>query len=81
MTRPTDALKETRSYVVQRDPNTKAYFVKASHWQPGYTPAYCETKLEALDYMIEEAEKTMLEAQAVVIELHDLRATIAAGVG
>ena len=68
---------KTRSYVVFND-HTKGLHVKESHWQPGYTPAHCSTPIEAVDYAIQDAEQKMTEAQAKVVELHDLRATMVA---
>ncbi len=74
--RPSDQLKESRSYVVFSDAN--GLRVKGSHWQAGYTPAHRPTPIEALDFAIADAEQKMTEAQAKVVELHDLRATLMA---
>lgn len=73
--RASDQLKAVRSYVVENH-RTKGLHVAESHWAVGYTPAHKATPLEALDYAIEEAEQKMMEAQARVVELHDLRATM-----
>ena len=67
----------TNSYTVFND-QSKGLHVKESHWQPGYTKAHCSTPIEAVDYAIEQAEQKMTEAQAKVVELHDLRATLVA---
>ena len=42
--------KEIRSYTVFRDSTRDKLTIKGSHWQPGYTPAYCATPLEAIEY-------------------------------
>lgn len=74
VTRPSDAIKETRSYVVS-DSRDKGLAVVGSHWVPGYSAAHKSTPIEAIDHAIEEAEQKMTEATARVVELHDLRAT------
>lgn len=74
--RASDAIKETRSYVVFNT-HQLGLHVKESHWQPGYTPGYCATPLEAVDYAIEQAEEKMTAAQARVAELYDMRVTLA----
>lgn len=76
--RASDAIKETRSYVVFNT-HQLGLHVKESHWQPGYTPGYCATPLEAVEYAIEQAEQKMTEAQSKVAELYDMRATLIAG--
>lgn len=75
--RASDALKAKRSFVVFNTPE-KGLHVKESHWAVGYTPAYCSTPIEAVDFAIEQAEIKMTEAQAKVVELHDLKATLVA---
>lgn len=77
MSRASDQIKETRSYVISED-RAAGLKVKGSHWAVGYTPGHKATPLEALDYAIEDAEQKMTEAQAKVVELHDLRATMVA---
>lgn len=77
MSRASDQIKETRSYVISED-RAAGLKVKGSHWAVGYTPGHKATPLEALDYAIEDAEQKMTEAQARVVELHDLRATMVA---
>lgn len=76
--RASDAIKAARSYVVTQT-FKKGLFVMESHWAPGYTPAHCSTPIEAIDFAIREAEEKMTAAQAKVVELHDLRATMMAG--
>lgn len=75
--RASDAIKETRSYVVF-DTHHKGLHVKGSHWGVGYTPAHKATPIEAVNYAIERAEEEMTKAQAKVAELYDLRATLIA---
>lgn len=75
MTRPSDTIKEPRSYAVYRDP-VRGIIVKGSHWAPGYTPQYCETPEEAIDRAIAKAEEAMNLAQAHVVELYDYKATM-----
>lgn len=74
MSRPSDAIKEVRSYVVSND-RTKGLTVVGSHWVPGYSAAHKSTPIEAIDHAIESAEQKMTEATSLVVELHDLRAT------
>lgn len=69
--RAADQIKEHRSYVVHS--SADGVEVKGSHWAVGYTPGYCATELEAIDFAIHQAEEEMLKAQAKVIELNDLR--------
>lgn len=72
--RASDAIKGGRSFVVFNTPD-KGLHIKESHWKVGYTPAYCSTPVEAIDFAIEQAEQKMTEAQSKVAELWDLRAT------
>lgn len=76
--RASDAVKEVRSYVVHNT-HRLGLHVKESHWQPGYTPGYRATPLEAVEFAIQEAEQKMTEAQSKVAELYDMRATLLAG--
>ena len=76
--RPSDQIKEIRSYTVHFKAGL-GWFIKSSHWQPGYSPAHKATEAEALDYAVEAAEHEMIEAQAKVVALHTLRAEIMAG--
>ena len=63
---------EVRSYIVFRD-RDKGLEVKPSHCQMGYTPAYQPTPLTAVEFAIKEAEAKMAEAQALVVELYNLK--------
>lgn len=77
--RPSDQIKATRSYVLHREQNGELK-IKPSHWAPGYTPGHQPTPDEAIDFAIEQAELEMNQAQAKVVELHDLKASLLAGV-
>lgn len=72
--RASDAIKEHRSYVVQRK-NGQLY-VKGSHWQPGYSAGHCATPREAVEQALADAEKDMAKIQARVVELHALAAIV-----
>lgn len=73
--RASDQIKAVRSFVV-KESHAKGLHVEESHWVPGYSEGHKETPLEAIDFAIEKAEEEMTAAQAKVVELHDLRATM-----
>lgn len=58
MSRPSDAIKQHNSFVVQSKAGGDL-FVKPSHFAVGYTPAYCETELEAIQYALKKRESEM----------------------
>lgn len=71
--RPADQIKETRSYIVIRT-KIDTFEIEGSHWAPGYTPAHCATKEEAMDYAIKQKEEEALKLNADLTELYDLKA-------
>jgi len=46
MTRPSDQIKDVRSYTIQWKGNKPV--IKPSHWAPGYTDGHTETEAEAI---------------------------------
>lgn len=56
MTRPTDAHKELKSFIVHQN-SDGTFFVKESHFQPGYTPAHCDTEDKAILYQVQNRMK------------------------
>lgn len=53
MTRPSDAIKQHASFVVHEKAG-EGLFVKSSHFEVGYTPAYCATVEEAIDFAMQK---------------------------
>lgn len=73
--RASDQIRAVRSYIVFREKNGEL-IVKGSHWAPGYTPAHCETKEEALDYKITQLQRKKDQVSAEIAELYDYKATM-----
>lgn len=67
MTRPTDAHKEYKSWVVESK-NNKLVIVQ-SHWAPGYTDAHKATPEEAAEYAINNLQKSITELAGMLQQL------------
>lgn len=73
MTRPSDELKQRRSYTIFFNSGSDQPTVKASHFVPGYTSLHKETPEEAVlaFWAVLEAELEGLKRKlALVKELH-----------
>jgi hypothetical protein len=64
MSRPSDQIKNVRSYVVHED-SVRGIHIKASHWEVGYTKAHQPTPEAAVEFQIAN--------QAVVIKAAEIR--------
>lgn len=71
MTRPTDAIKETRSYTIFRT-SDGTLKVKASHFAPGYTVAHQPTKVDAVRFALMQAEGKLIETDREIDQLNEL---------
>lgn len=69
--RVSDQHKEPKSYTVE-EVGGKGYVIKPSTWQPGYTPAHKETKVEALKYVMNKNFNQILEINRKQADLREL---------